>query len=98
MREAHRVDVWDQSRRTRLAVGGDENNGGLGVQARQGISVRVLAPARRYQKRLSTGTTFVSSGERTELEWLCRGLKKKFETKVTMVGEDDDLAMEAEEC
>ena len=30
----------------------------------------------------------MSSVERTELEWLC-------ETKMTMVGEDDDLAKEA---
>ena len=26
---------------------------------------------------------------------MCRGLKKKFETKMTMVGEHDDLAKEA---
>ena len=45
--------------------------------------VRVLARARRCQ-----------SGERTELEWLCKGLKK-FEAKMTMVGEDDDLAKDA---
>ena len=37
----------------------------------------------------------MSSGERTELEWLCKGFKKKFETKMTMVGEDDDLVKEA---
>ena len=37
----------------------------------------------------------MSSRERTELEWLCNGLEKKFETKMTIVGEDDDLAKEA---
>ena len=38
----------------------------------------------------------MSAGERTELERvLCKGRKKKFETKMTMVGEDDDLAREA---
>ena len=41
------------------------------------------------------GDDFVSSGERSVLEWLCKGLKKKFDTKMTMVGEDDDLAKEA---
>ena len=40
----------------------------------------------------------MSFGERTELELLCKGLKKKkkkFETKMIMVGEDDDLAKKA---
>ena len=35
------------------------------------------------------------SGESAELEWLCKGLKKKFETKMIMVGEDDNMAREA---
>ena len=34
----------------------------------------------------------VSSGDRSEFEWLFRTLLlKKFETKMTMVGEDDEL-------
>ena len=41
------------------------------------------------------GDDFVSSGERAELKWLCSGLKKKFERKMIMVGEDDDTAKEA---
>ena len=33
----------------------------------------------------------MSSSVRSELEWLCKGLKKKkFQTKMNMVGEDDD--------
>ena len=28
-------------------------------------------------------------------EWFCQGLKKKFETKMIMMGEDDDMAKEA---
>ena len=46
-------------------------------------------------KVLVHGDDFVSSGERVELEWLCQGLKKKFETTMIMMGEDDDKAMEA---
>ena len=38
------------------------------------------------------GRDIVSSGERSELEWLCRSLRRKFETQMVMVGEDDDLA------
>ena len=41
------------------------------------------------------GDDFVSSGERAELECLCKGLKNKFVTKMIMVGEDDDMAKEA---
>ena len=47
----------------------------------------------RDVKALVHGTTCVIWV--SELEWLCKGLKKKFETKMTMVGEDDDLAKEA---
>ena len=46
-------------------------------------------------KALFHGDDFVSSGERTELEWLCKGLKRMFETKMAMVGEDDDLAKDS---
>ena len=46
-------------------------------------------------KALVHGDDFVSSSERAELGWLCKGLKKKFETKMIMVGEDDDMAKEA---
>ena len=66
-----------ESRRARLAVGGDENNEGFWVQAREGISVRVVALAKRYEGACPRDD-FVSSGERTELEWLRRVLKKKF--------------------
>ena len=41
------------------------------------------------------GYYFVSSGERAESEWLCKVVNKKFETKMIMVGEDDDMAQEA---
>ena len=41
------------------------------------------------------GDDFVSSGARAEFEWLCKGLKKKFETKMILMGEDDDMAEEA---
>ena len=45
-------------------------------------------------KALVHADDFVSSCERAELEWLCKGLKK-FETKMIMVGEDDDMANQA---
>ena len=45
-------------------------------------------------KRSFTGTN-LSHPMKAELGWLCKGLLKKFETKMTMVGEDDDLAKEA---
>ena len=94
MQEAHKVDVWDQGSRTRLAGGGDENNEGFGVQARQSVSMRERQ-RQRGNKALVHGDDFVSSGGKAELEWLCTGLKKQFETKMTMMGEDDDLAKEA---
>ena len=53
----------------------------LEVQARQSISMRVLARAKRDMKALVHGDDFVSSGEGAEREWLCKGLKK-FETKM----------------
>ena len=53
------------------------------------ISVHVLASA------LVHGDDFVSSGERAELDWLCKELKNMFETKMVMVGEVDDMAQEA---
>ena len=34
-------------------------------------------------------------GEGAKLEWLCKRLKKKFETKMITMGEDDDMAKEA---
>ena len=40
------------------------------------------------------GDDFVSSCERSELEWLCRSLQT-FETKIKMMGVDDDLDEEA---
>ena len=47
-------------------------------------------------KALVHGYGFASFSDRSELEWLCRGgLQKQFETKMTMVGEDIDLAKEA---
>ena len=49
----------------------------------------------RDTEALVHGDDFVSCGERTELECLCKSTKKKFETKMTMVGEDDNLAKEA---
>ena len=49
----------------------------------------------RDVKALVHGNDFVSCGEGTELEWLCKVLKEKFETKMTMVGGGDDLAKEA---
>ena len=33
----------------------------------------------------------MSSGETTEVECLCKGVKEKFETKMSMVGEDDGV-------
>ena len=41
------------------------------------------------------GDDFVSSSERSELEWLCRNMQKKFETKIVMAGDHDDLAKKA---
>ena len=49
-------------------------------------------------KALVHGDDFVSSGEQAELEWLCKGLKNKYETTMTMVREDDDMAKEARTC
>ena len=47
-------------------------------------------------KALVHGDDFLSSIERTKLERLWKGLKKKkFETKLIMIGEDDDMAKEA---
>ena len=40
------------------------------------------------------GDDFVSSSERSELEWLCRSLQT-FETKMKMMGVDHDLDKEA---
>ena len=37
-------------------------------------------------KALVHGDDFVSSGERSEICWLCKGLENKFETKMIMVG------------
>ena len=37
-------------------------------------------------KALVHGNDVVSSGERAELEWLCKSLMKKFETKMNIVG------------
>ena len=56
-------------------------------------SACVFSHRQRDVKALVLGDDFVSSDERTEREWLCEGLK--FETKMTTVGEDDDLAKEA---
>ena len=36
----------------------------------------------REVEALVHGDDFVSSSKRTELEWLCKGLKKQFETKM----------------
>ena len=47
-------------------------------------------------KALVHADDFVSSGERSELEWLCRNPQKKFETKIAIMGQDDDLAKEGE--
>ena len=52
--------------------------------------MRVLAPAKRHQ-------SIRPPCARAELEWLCKGLKKKFETKMITIGEDDDMAEEARE-
>ena len=90
MRKAHEVDVRDLGSSTRRAVRSDENNDRLGVQTRQSLSVR--GHRQRDTKALVHGDDFVSSGERAELEWLCKGLGKKFETKMTMVEEDSDVA------
>ena len=54
----------------------------------------VFGHRRRDIKALVHGDDFMSSGERTELEWLCKSLKNKFETKMIVVGEDDDLSKE----
>ena len=93
MREAHKVDVRDSRGSTRLATRGDDNSNRLGVKAKQSISIRVLAPAKRL-KRSFTETTS-RHPVRAELEWLCKGLRKKFESKMIIVREDDDLAKEA---
>ena len=58
-------------------------------------SLCVFWHRQRDMTSLVHGDEFVSSGGRTELEWLCKSLKEKFETKMTMVGEDDDLAKES---
>ena len=58
-------------------------------------SLCVLWHRQRDIKALVHGDDFVSFGERVEVEWLCKGLKNKFETKMIMVGEVDDMAKEA---
>ena len=114
--------------------GGDENNEGFGVQARQSILMRFLAPAnrrqsrddfvspsesgtcRKYSVRPLTGSGSgkgkgkgvsdtpkwrASSGsgsggiQNGNMNGCARGLKKKFELKIVMVGEYDDMAKEA---
>ena len=52
----------------------------------------VIWNRQRDCKALVHGDDFVSC-DKTELEWLCRSLQKRFETKMAMVG-DDDLAKE----
>ena len=49
----------------------------------------------RDVKALVHGDDFVSSRERSELERLCRSLQKKFETKMKMTGEYDELVEKA---
>ena len=39
--------------------------------------MRVLAPAEQILTALVHGDHFVTSGERTELEWLCKSLNKQ---------------------
>ena len=61
---------------------------------KQGIaSLCVFQHRHRDIKAVVHGDAFVSSGDRAELEWLCRGLK--LETQMIMVGQDDDMAKEA---
>ena len=47
-----------------------------------------LGTSKEILKALVHGDDLVSSGERTGLERLCRGLKKKFETKMTMMAKE----------
>ena len=54
-----------------------------------------LGIGKETSKVLVHGDDFVSSSERSELEWLCRSMQKKFETKIVMAGDHDDLAKEA---
>ena len=65
------------------------------LEFKQGkASPHVFWHRQRGIKALVHGDDFVSSSERTELEWLCKGLKKQVQTKMTMVEEDDDLHKE----
>ena len=75
-----------------MAVRGDENNDRLGGPSKAKRLHACSGTSQKDIKALVRGDDFVSSGERAEVQWLCKGLNKKFETKMTMVGEDDDLA------
>ena len=55
----------------------------------------VLCHRQKDIKTMVHRDDFVSSRERSELEWLCRSLQT-FATKMKMKGQDDDLDKEAE--
>ena len=94
--ESQQVHVWDQGSSSRdWQLDSDENNEGLWDFGRAEYFCACSGMVQRDIKTQVHGDDFVSSGDRSELGWLCRSLQKKFETKMIMVGEDDDLDKEA---
>ena len=67
----------------------------LGVQQKQKLRHACSGTGKETSKRSFTEMTSCHQAKERNLRCGARGLKKKFETKMIMVGDDDDMAKEA---
>ena len=85
--EAHKGDVRNSGGSARLGVRSDEKIEDIGFLAGKSVSMRSLESRKRIQRD--------GAWRRFRPEWLCKSLRKRFERKMKMTGEDAELTKEA---